>query len=723
MDSHCAPVADRMKSEHQQHRGVQLGRTCGLFFLCCLFVTNISSTLVFALAPTWNLRARESASYARRTSSLVALEAAGRSDREADIRRKLMKLRKQGKLPSSTSGATSSSKNQETDYSSKIRQKLGKAKGKMLGFDFEDDQDDEDLALYQELEEDDEDYFESQSPRLGHLENIAKEEEELASATTSVGAAQQYLDQLETQSQVTSTSEGKRDPVQNYLKIDASLFEDEEEDMDEEELLERVERKMMEKRMLKKQEQEEELLAKARERQKKQLTSGVGGSWNENRTAAEDIYKPKTGSWGAFPRPRDISKAYGGGRRIGPGFSNEAEKIKSEEETRERLKRYREKVGIEVQSEKDNAATIEEASKIASLAMERGVYSTAVSALEKVTKFCSTNSKVGGQVYLDLAMAYEAAGRADEAIVVYTALTKSRNERVKDNAKRLLYGIEAMQFMQNEMKDTNFSRKRAKQTFIDTTGFIDIASNFDDRYNTAYVDLDNGFYKQLTKSVVRSCREARQIILKATGAGDVGRMRIVQALRALSRGFDDSLQAEIENTALREPVAMIDGKPLVIKRTPKEENPLVQDPDEFMLLPACQMVENLDGEWRLQLLADKKGDGVKFFNSTNTWQRIDTANMKFDSKTPSGFVSIEQNGSIEFNEKRRILRRSSVEIVQGSVFANLFGTTTGAQGAVNLPQQIISVDSVLMITRGVPSRRGNARNNEEKDYFAVWRKL
>ena len=30
-------------------------------------------------------------------------------------------------------------------------------------------------------------------------------------------------------------------------------------------------------------------------------------------------YKPKVATWGVFPRPQDISKAFGGGRTIRPG--------------------------------------------------------------------------------------------------------------------------------------------------------------------------------------------------------------------------------------------------------------------------------------------------------------------------------------------------------------------------------------------------------------------
>ena len=135
-------------------------------------------------------------------------------------------------------------------------------------------------------------------------------------------------------------------------------------------------------------------------------TTGIGGAWTNDEVSEVDTYRPANGGWGYFPRPKDISKAYGGGKRVGKDvkstYEDELRKQKEVEETRDKLRRYREKVGIEVQSEKDHAKEIEEALALGQRAMERGVYATAVSALEKVTKWCSPNSKVGGQVFLEL---------------------------------------------------------------------------------------------------------------------------------------------------------------------------------------------------------------------------------------------------------------------------------------------------------------------------------
>lgn len=371
------------------------------------------------------------------------------------------------------------------------------------------------------------------------------------------------------------------------------------------------------------------------------------------------------------------------------------------------------------------------------LACQRGVYTTAVSALEKVTKYCSTNSKVGGQVFLELAMAYEASGRTEEAITVYTSLTKSRMENIKHDAKRLLYGIEAMNFMRNDAKIDSFSRKAAASTFIDTTGLARFADNFDDRYETAYVDLDSkgGFYKRLTENVVRTHREARQVLIRARDSGEVDRLRVLQALRSMARNFDDALSSEIQLASKaeedeKESEAVMNGVPIRKKSTNlSTDNPLgneMMNLDNFQLGTPAQMIENLNGEWRLQLTADKKGDTVKYFNTTLSWQKIDSFEKTFKSFCPAGFLKTSQEGTFSFDDERRVISRN-IESSSGDAgflsgaFLGSGSSRTGAAAAALSPQQIILVDSSLCVSRlyGV---KVNYYDNV-KDFYAVWRKV
>lgn len=463
-------------------------------------------------------------------------------------------------------------------------------------------------------------------------------------------------------------------------------------------------------------------------------TTGVGGAWtppSTDETKSQDTYQPKVGTWGAFPRPRNISTAYGGGKRVGAGVkTDESRKQQSINDTKERLRAYREKMGIEVQSEKDYGDQIEEALALASRAMQRGSYSAGVSALEKVTQYCSTKSKLGGKVFLELAMAYEAEGQTDKAIGLYAALTKSPIEQIKMNADKLLYGLEAMNFMRNEAKLKEFSRRNAAETFIDATGFKDISKNFDKVYNTAYIDLDKGsqYYRMLSENVVRSTREARQILLKATDSGEVDRTKIVQALRSISRHFDEALTAEKEQEASENVPVDYAGRPITGPRrssmSGSSGNSATRSAlstaigmDGYVLSDRTQTLEGLNGEWRLQLMADRKGEGVDFFNSTLVWQILDTSE-KMDYTT-----STSQTGSLKFKGSERVLKRATATGgggEGGGLFSALFsGRSATASKMTNVPQQVLSVDSALLVTRAVVSVP--AADNV-KDYFSVWRR-
>jgi len=457
----------------------------------------------------------------------------------------------------------------------------------------------------------------------------------------------------------------------------------------------------------------------------KHTTSGIGGSWTKNATAPTETYKPKVSTWGAFERPKDISKAYGGGKQVGAAVA--ARDLESTEKAREKtkalLQRYRETAGIDVQSEKDNAEEIEEALRICSISMQRGAYNTAVTALEKVTVHCNTNSAVGSKVFLELAMAYEAVGRTKEAITVYTSLSRCRIEEVKRNARRLLYGIEAMEIMQDLTKNSEFAREQASAVFCEATGFKTMNSNFDDFYGP-WINSEGSFYKELTKNIVRTPREARQILLKAKTSGEVSRMKVVQALKTLCRSFDDEMKKSVVKIEKQEPTIFIDGVPIVVKQTkpkPKKKDKR-KAVDKFELASPDQTVANMQGEWRLQLLADNQGDGVKYYDSSLSWKTLDMISKKFNFYGPSGLLSLEQTGSIDFDPNRRVLKKVGIKTSgSGSFLTSLGGKPSGPADAVRIPQQIVSVDSVLMVTR-VYGRK-SLSSKSSKNFFAVWRRV
>lgn len=228
---------------------------------------------------------------------------------------------------------------------------------------------------------------------------------------------------------------------------------------------------------------------------------------------------------------------------------------------------------------------------------------------------------------------------------------------------------------------------------------------------------------RLTQSVVRSHREARQVLLQATGKGEVGRLKVVQALRSMARHFDDALEIETAANTKIEPTAYLNGKPLIVDTQKAESTNSAIDLDEFVLGSPEQMITNLQGTWRLQLLADKQGDGVSFFNTTTAMQEFSAEDMSFSGSGPSGLVMVKTSGDINMDDSKRILTRSNIQNSGGAmgIFSIFGGKDSGFLAAVLRDQQIVSVDSVLLITKCAPgSRKGK---DGEKEHFGVWRKV
>lgn len=71
------------------------------------------------------------------------------------------------------------------------------------------------------------------------------------------------------------------------------------------------------------------------------LTGSVGGRWEKPAEGTEtDTHKPVVSTWGVFERPKDISKAYGGGRDPTLRSVDPKERRRRDEETQAILRRY-----------------------------------------------------------------------------------------------------------------------------------------------------------------------------------------------------------------------------------------------------------------------------------------------------------------------------------------------------------------------------------------------
>ena len=124
-------------------------------------------------------------------------------------------------------------------------------------------------------------------------------------------------------------------------------------------------------------------------------TTGVGGTWSGAGVAATGTHKPTTsGSWGVFERPADISKAFGGGRKIGvDGYQEpEEEKERKRKALNDKLKAYRKSMNSDVEAEEEHRAEIEAALKEAAQLSRFGEPRGAVERIQTVRQWLSPPS-------------------------------------------------------------------------------------------------------------------------------------------------------------------------------------------------------------------------------------------------------------------------------------------------------------------------------------------
>ncbi|GMH90938.1 hypothetical protein TL16_g11913 [Triparma laevis f. inornata] len=407
-------------------------------------------------------------------------------------------------------------------------------------------------------------------------------------------------------------------------------------------------------------------------------TSGIGGSWtpsnNDNATAPTADYKPARGSWGVFERPRDISSAYGGGKRIGAGVNStpeeEARAAAETQETLDRLKRYREKQGQTNRLEKKEAKRIQDALTIARRGMMKGVYQVSVNALEEVVEFCSTSSEVGGTVFLELGMAYEAAGLRGEAKTVYGQLVQSGRGSVKSNARRLLFNSEAMAFMQEDDLGVSSTKEAKNANYIDTS-VLNRMSDFDDKsYSTTYVDTSktsrlSNLLKDGVTLVVQSSAEAKQVILKQE-LEEIQRLKFVRALLKIGQEYDEMLAGGEQKQTTANKIPLINGIPIRSsdRATTQEDRERANGNIVYSVKR-----QDIEGEWRLQAYSSGKGEEVTFFDKSGLnlpWSKIDEDSWKYNIPSSArgwGFGGDEGGGTVVSEEGTQwIGRKRTVKI-------------------------------------------------------------
>jgi tetratricopeptide (TPR) repeat protein len=163
--------------------------------------------------------------------------------------------------------------------------------------------------------------------------------------------------------------------------------------------------------------------------------------------APQELYKPKVATWGAFPRPANISEAYGGGKNIKPG-----QRLESEEQERERersfmmaMQQYREKMGLDIDPELEVEAEREYSEGMR--LFESGSLREAYAYFQKALDLVPIRTAVGGKATLQKAVILDSTGESEAAKKLYKNLRGHAVAAVARKARQLSYGFEAAEFL------------------------------------------------------------------------------------------------------------------------------------------------------------------------------------------------------------------------------------------------------------------------------------
>lgn len=93
----------------------------------------------------------------------------------------------------------------------------------------------------------------------------------------------------------------------------------------------------------------------------------------------------------------------------------------------------------------DNLDAVQAEYQAGKYAFERGEYRRSVEHLEQANSLVAANSRLGGEVQIWLATAYQAAGRHQEAIALCQQASRHPHYETRQQGKRLLYILQAPQ--------------------------------------------------------------------------------------------------------------------------------------------------------------------------------------------------------------------------------------------------------------------------------------
>ena len=140
--------------------------------------------------------------------------------------------------------------------------------------------------------------------------------------------------------------------------------------------------------------------------------------------SVDKSYRPKVSTWGMYPRPANISEAYGGGRKIDPSEPLESaeDKKRRDAELASALLDYKKRKGLYI--DPDDEVVYSALYNEGEAFMKKGNLAMAAQKFLEASKVVDFVTKYGGEALFKHALCLDSMGNGKYAKAIYEQLTK-----------------------------------------------------------------------------------------------------------------------------------------------------------------------------------------------------------------------------------------------------------------------------------------------------------
>ncbi|CAN1813778.1 hypothetical protein LINPERHAP1_LOCUS26954 [Linum perenne] len=183
---------------------------------------------------------------------------------------------------------------------------------------------------------------------------------------------------------------------------------------------------------------------------------------------SKELYKPRVSTWGVYPRPANISKAYGGGKTIRPGdaLETEEERAKKEIRTKQLVAAYKNRIGLNIDPKLKSEC--EKILNDGDSLMNSGKLKEALTLYQEVMDKLPYPSEIHGLAALQWSICQDSLLRSSEARAMYERLQSHPVPKVSKKARQFAFSFQAMEMM--KVTKSNFP--------VEITGYKDYFDAF-----------------------------------------------------------------------------------------------------------------------------------------------------------------------------------------------------------------------------------------------------